>query len=182
MTRNLIVTEYITMDGSFHEPGEWSFPFWNEQAMEFKKAELFSVDAMLLGRKTYDGFAAAWPTMTDEAGFADRMNGMPKYVVSSTLANPSWTNSTVIGTGDIAGSVARLKASDGGAILVAGSGQLVRALLAANLIDEMRFLVHPFVIGTGQKLFTDGLPQGAWTLTDLQRFDTGVLALTYQPA
>jgi len=182
MTQNLVVTEYITLDGSFHEPGEWSFPFWNEQAMEFKKAELFSVESMLLGRKTYEGFAAAWPTMDDEEGFADRMNGMPKYVVSSTLSDPSWTNTRVIGTGDIAGSVADLKASAGGPILVAGSGQLVRALLAANLIDELRFLLHPFVIGTGQKLFTDGLPQGAWTLTDLQKFDTGVVALTYQPA
>jgi dihydrofolate reductase len=171
----IVVTEYVTLDGVFEEPGEWSFPFFADEVARWKFEELFASDAQLLGRKTYEGFAAAWPTYADEAGFADRMNGMPKYVVSSTLRDPEWNNSHVISLADIAG----LPEEN---ILVAGSGQLVRALLEQGLVDELRLLVHPLVLGKGRQLFADGLPTRSFELADLQSFSTGVLGLTYRPA
>ena len=171
----IVVTEYVTLDGVFEEPGEWSFPFFDDEVAKWKLDELFAADAQLLGRKTYEGFAAAWPTYSDEAGFADRMNGMPKYVVSSTLRDPEWNNSQAISLADIP-SIAEES------ILVAGSGQLVHALLAQGLVDELRLLVHPLVLGKGRQLFTDGLPTKSFELADLQSFATGALGLTYRPA
>ena len=171
----IVVTEYVTLDGVFEEPGQWSGPFFNDEVAKWKFDELFGADAQLLGRKTYEGFAAAWPTYHDEAGFADRMNGMPKYVVSSTLRDPEWNNSRVISLGDVPG-------LQEGTLLVAGSGQLVRALLEQKLVDELRLLVHPLVRGHGPKLFEDGLPTASFELVDLQSFSTGALGLTYRPA
>ena len=132
--RRVVVTEYVTLDGIFDEPGEWSFPFWNEESSQFKYEELFSSDVQLLGRRTYEGFANAWPTMSDEAGFADRMNTMPKYVVSSTLQDPTWTNTTII-PGHVPDAVKKLKEKPGQDVLVAGSAQLVRTLAEHNLVD-----------------------------------------------
>src|SRR3954469_8200880 len=125
MSRKLIVTEYLTLDGVFEEP-RWSFQFWSDEAAQFKYDELFAADAMLLGRKTYEGFAAAWPSFTDEKGFADRMNGMPKRVVSSTLTEPSWNNSHVIPAGAI-------RDLPDETLLVAGSATLVQALFEQGL-------------------------------------------------
>jgi dihydrofolate reductase len=144
----LVATEYLTLDGVFEEPGQWSFPFFNEQASQFKWRELQASDALLLGRKTYEGFAAAWPGRDDGVGFAEKMNSMPKYVVSSTLTDPAWNNTTVIGLDD----VARLREEPGGDLLVAGSGDLVRTLLAQGLVDELRLMVFPVVLGAGRKL------------------------------
>jgi dihydrofolate reductase len=169
----ITVTEYVSLDGVFEEPGQWSFPFWTDEAARWKFDELRAADAQLLGRLTYEGFAAAWPTMTDEAGFADRMNGMPKYVVSSTLTDPSWTNTTVI-------SVDAIEALPEENILVAGSGRLVDTLFRAGLVDELRLLVHPIVLGSGRQLFHDGLPTTSLALDDQQTFSSGVLALTYR--
>jgi dihydrofolate reductase len=171
----IVVTEYVTLDGVFEEPGEWSFPFFADEVAKWKFDELFASDALLLGRTTYEGFAAAWPSYADEAGFADRMNGMPKHVVSSTLRDPEWNNSRVISFADIPGLAEE-------SILVAGSGQLVHALLERGLVDELRLLVHPLVLGKGKQLFTDGLPTKSFELADLQSFETGVLGLTYRPA
>jgi dihydrofolate reductase len=172
----ITVTEYVSLDGVFEEPGQWSFPFWTEAAAKWKFDELFASDAQLLGRLTYEGFAAAWPTMTDEAGFADRMNGMQKYVVSSTLTDPSWTNTKVI-------TVDAIKDLPEKNILVAGSGRLVDALFREGLVDELRLLVHPIVLGGVKKqLFQDGLPTTSLTLDDQQTFSSGVLALTYRRA
>jgi len=172
----ITVTEYLSLDGVFEEPGEWSFPFWTEEAAKWKLDELFAAEAQLLGRVTYEGFAAAWPTMTDEAGFADRMNGMQKYVVSSTLTDPTWANSKVITVGEI-------KDLPDENILVAGSGRLVDTLFREGLVDELRLLVHPIVLGGGKKqLFGDGLPTTSLTLEDQQTFSSGVLALTYRRA
>lgn len=169
----ITVTEYVSLDGVFEEPGQWSFPFWTDEAAKWKYDELFASDAQLLGRVTYEGFAAAWPTMDDEAGFADRMNGMQKYVVSSTLKDPSWTNTKVI-TADAIKDLPEEK------ILVAGSGQLVDALFREGLVDEFRLLVHPIVLGSGRQLFQDGLPTTSLALEDQQTFGSGVLALTYR--
>jgi len=175
--RRVVVTEYIALDGIFEEPGEWSFPFWNEEAFQFKYDELFASDAQLLGRLTYEGFARAWPTMSDEVGFADRMNSMPKYVVSTTLENPEWTNTTVI-RGNVPEAVAQLKREPGQDILVAGSGRLVRTLGEHDLVDEYRFMVHPIALGSGKRLF-DG--RTAFTLVDSRAFSSGIVVLTYQP-
>jgi dihydrofolate reductase len=169
----ITVTEYVSLDGVFDEPGAWSFPFWTEEAARWKHDELFAADAQLLGRRTYEGFAAAWPTMTDEAGFADRMNGMPKYVISSTLTDPAWTNTKVI-------TVDAIKDLPDERLLVAGSGQLVAALFNDRLVDELRLLVHPIVLGSGNQLFQDGLPTTTLALEDEQTFKSGVLALTYR--
>lgn len=172
----IVVTEYVSLDGVFEEPGQWSFPFWSDEAAQWKFDELFDSEVMLLGRRTYEGFAAAWPTMDDEKGFADRMNGMPKYVVSSTLEDPAWTNSQVVPAAD----VAKLKDDVGGNVLVAGSAQLVHKLFEDGLVDELRLLVHPVVLGAGRQLFTDGLPTTTLELVDQQSFATGVIALTYR--
>ena len=175
--RRVVVTEYVTLDGVFEEPGEWSFPFWNDEAFQYKYDELFASDVQLLGRLTYEGFAQAWPTMSDEQGFADRMNTMPKYVVSATLQNPTWTNTSVIRE-NVPEAVAQLKEEPGQDILVAGSGQLVHTLLEHGLVDEFRFMVHPIVLGKGKRLFHE---RCVFNLTDTKRFSSGIVVLTYEP-
>ncbi|MFY9932832.1 MAG: dihydrofolate reductase family protein [Streptosporangiaceae bacterium] len=156
----IVVTEFVSLDGVFEDPGGaegfehggWSVSFnRGEDGDAFKLEELKASDAQLLGRITYEGFAKAWPSITDEQGFAVKMNEMPKYVVSSTLTDASWTNSTVIGLSDVAG----LKDRYTGDILVAGSGQLVRGLTDAGLVDEYRLMVFPVVLGSGRRLFDD---------------------------
>jgi dihydrofolate reductase len=175
--RRLVVTEYVSLDGVFDEPGEWSFPFWSEEASNFKFDELLASDVQLLGRRTYEGFARAWPTMKDEAGFADRMNSMPKYVVSATLENPTWANTSVIRE-NIPAAVERLKQEQGGDILVAGSAQLVRTLAEHGLVDEYRFMVHPLVLGSGNRIFRERM---VLTLVETKRFSSGVVVLIYEP-
>lgn len=177
----LVATEYVTLDGVMEEPGRWSFPFWNEEAAEFKHDELFASDALLLGRITYEGFAAAWPTMTGTGAFGERMNSIPKYVVSGTLANATWNNSHLI-VGDVAAEVARLKQQPGQDLLLEGSGQLLEALMRAGLIDEYRLMLYPLVLGSGKRLFQDGMAHTKLRLTGTQTTSTGVAILTYQPA
>jgi dihydrofolate reductase len=158
----IVVSEFVTLDGVIEDPGGseksqyggWAFKFdRGADGDKFKFEELMSADALLLGRRTYEGFAAAWPAMNTDP-FGQRMNGMPKYVVSSTLAEAAWNNSTILG-GDPVREVTRLK-EDTGEILVAGSGRLVAALHAAGLVDEYRLMVFPIVIGGGKCLF-DGV-------------------------
>jgi dihydrofolate reductase len=157
----IVVTEFVSLDGVFEDPGGaegfehggWTFTFSRgEDGEAFKLEELQAADAQLLGRVTYEGFAKAWPSITDEVGFAAKMNQMPKYVVSSTLTEASWDNSTVISLADVAG----LRDRYAGDILVAGSGQLVRGLAHAGLVDEYRLMVFPVVLGSGRRLF-DGV-------------------------
>jgi len=176
--RRVVVTEYLSLDGIFEEPGQWSFPFWSEEGSRFKYDELFASDAQLLGRLTYEGFAKAWPAMRDDAGFANRMNGMRKYVVSTTLENPEWNNTTVI-KGNVAEEVSKLKQESGQDILVAGSGKLVHTLTEHGLVDEYRFMVHPIVLGSGKRLFAE---RNVFKLVDTKRFSSGVVVLTYEPA
>jgi len=177
----IVATEYVSLDGVFEEPGQWSFPFWSDEAGKFKFDELMASDAQLLGRKTYEGFAAAWPTMTDEAGFSDRMNGMPKYVVSTTLKTADWNNSHLIQT-NVIEEIAKLRDEPGRDILLAGSGQLLRTLLMHNLVDELRLMLHPIVLGHGAKLFEDGSDTRTWKLSGTQVFGSGIVVLHYEPA
>jgi dihydrofolate reductase len=184
--RKIIVTEYVTLDGVMEDPGggekskhgAWSFPFWSDEAAKFKFDELFASDALLLGRVTYEGFAKAWPTVKDEAGFADRMNSLPKYVVSTTLKELTWNNSHLI-TGNVAEEVAKLKQQPGQDILVAGSAALVQTLMQHDLVDEYRLLVHPVVLGGGKRLFPDG-SKNTLKLVEARAFGSGIVALSYQ--
>jgi dihydrofolate reductase len=163
----VIVTEFVTLDGVMEDPGGaegfdrggWALKFdRGAEGDRFKLDEVMEAGAMLLGRTTYEGFAEAWPGRTDEVGFADKMNGMKKYVVSNTLESPGWTNSTVI-RGDVAAQVVSLKQGSGGDLLVAGSAQLVDTLRVHDLVDEYRLMVFPIVLGGGKKLFGDGDPR-----------------------
>ena len=154
MSRRIVVTEFVTLDGVMEDPGGaegtpfggWAFKFDRGDAGNaFKQEEQMAADALLLGRKTYEGFAAAWPSMTDDYGYAEKMNSMPKYVVSSTLSDAAWSGSRVIGLAD----VERLD----GQILVHGSHQLVQALLERQLVDEVRLVLYPTALGAGKQLF-----------------------------
>jgi dihydrofolate reductase len=178
--RKVIVSEFTTLDGVIEAPNKWSFPYWNDEIAQFKHSELFAVDALLLGRVTYEGFASAWPGRTDEQGYADRMNSLPKYVVSTTLKTVDWNNSRLI-KGNIAEEVARLKQESGQDVLVFGSGALAHTLLQSNLIDQYHLLVYPIVTGSGQRLFRDG-GSAALKLVDTQTFSSGVVLLVYQSA
>ncbi len=178
--RKIVATEFVTLDGVMEEPGEWSVQFRNEEAAKFKLDELFASDALLLGRLTYQGFAAAWPSMTDEEGFADRMNSLPKFVVSTTLKEVAWNNSTLISE-NIPEEVAKLKQQPGQDILIYGSADLVHTLMQHGLIDEYRLMVHPIVLGRGKRLFRDGSDTTALRLMDTRTTSTGLVILTYEP-
>jgi dihydrofolate reductase len=179
MSRKVVASTYVTLDGYIDEPGQWSFPFWSEEASQFKARELFASDALLLGRLTYEGFAAAWPTI--EAGeFGEKMNSMPKYVASRTLDSATW-NATII-KGDVAAAVRALKQEDGGDLLIAGSGQLIDFLTGHDLIDEYRLMVHPIVLGSGTKRLFASAPRRTFTFVDSMTFPTGVVVQTYRPA
>ena len=186
--RKVVVTEFVSLDGVMEDPGGaegfehggWTMPYWNDEIGKMKLAEILEADALLLGRVTYEGFASAWPSRTDEAGFADRMNSLPKFVASTTLKNPEWQNSTVI-EGDVAAEVAKLKQQRGQDILVAGSRELVQTLAQHDLVDEYRLLVYPIVLGSGKRLFGDGT-HTPLSLRETQAFGSGVVLLSYEPA
>ena len=179
--RKIVATEYLSLDGVFQEPGEWSRPFWSDQAAKFKLDELFASDVLLLGRTTYQGFASAWPKMErDSAGFADRMNGMPKYVASRTLKKLDWNNSRLI-EGDLADAVGRLKQETGKDVLIGGSGDVVNQLLRQDLIDELRIMLYPIVLGGGKRLFRDGMKKSL-RLAKTNELGNGVVVLSYEPA
>jgi dihydrofolate reductase len=178
--RRIFATEYMALDGVFEEPGTWPFNFWSDEAAKFKFDELMASDALLLGRKTYEGFAAAWPNMTDEAGFAHRMNSFPKYVVSTTLDTAEWNNSHLIKE-NIIEEVTKLKQEPGQDIMIAGSGQLLQTLLENHLVDEVRIMLHPVVLGSGAHLFKDGIEAFALKLTGTQTFGSGIVILHYEP-
>ena len=184
----IVVSEFVTLDGVMEDPGGaekferggWAFAFdRGAEGDKFKLDELMNADALLLGRKTYEGFAAAWPDRTDEMGFADKMNSMRKYVVSTTLTDPTWSNTIVI-NGDVPSELARIKAEPGGDILVAGSGQLVETLVAIGLVDEFRLMVFPVLLGGGRKLFGDGFEQTALTVVE-SKPSAEVVLMTLRP-
>lgn len=184
----IVVTEFVSLDGIVEAPGGgedykhagWTFEIdRGEEGDRFKLDELTEADAQLLGRVTYEGFAAAWPTMEDEAGFAEKMNAMPKYVVSSTLREAEWNNSTVLG-GDVAEEAARLKREIDGVILVAGSATLVQALVEHDLVDELRLMVFPVLLGSGKRLFGDVSGKKPLRLTASRTLGAGIALLTYE--
>ena len=179
----LVVTEFITLDGVVEDPS-WSFDFnRGDEGETFKGDELKAADAQLLGRVTYEGFAKAWPSMTDTGWFGERMNSMRKYVVSTTLTDDDadWNNTTVI-RDDVAGQVRRLKEQMAGDFLVAGSAGLVRTLVENDLVDEYRLMVYPIVLGTGKRLFGDGTPRTKLRLVGSRLVGPDrICILTYEP-
>ena len=185
--RKIIVSEFVTLDGVMEDPGGaegfkhggWTFQFGSAEQQHFKVEELFQADALLLGRRTYQGFAAAWPTMPGTGAYGERMNSLPKYVVSTTLSDMTW-NATLI-TGDLAEELPRLKQEAGQDILIFGSGQLVHTLHERDLIDEYRLMVFPVVLGSGKRLFPDGREKKTLQLVESKPFPSGVVLLTYQP-
>jgi dihydrofolate reductase len=185
----LVVTEFISLDGVIEDPGGsegtkhggWSFRHHAPDGNAFKMEELQAADAQLLGRVTYEGFSAAWPAMEESTGeFGHKMNAMPKYVVTTTLTEATWKNTTII-SGDVAAEVARIKDRYTGDILVAGSAKLTRALAADDLVDEYRLMVHPVVLGSGKRLF-DGAPFTDLELVESRKVGPYVMLLTYRPA
>lgn len=176
--RKVTVTEFLSLDGVMEAP-RWTLPYWTNELARFKHAELFASDAVLLGRKTYENFARAWPPRAGVDDYADRMNSLPKHVVSTTLQCASWQNSTII-NGDIAAAIQQLKAQPGGNLLVFGSGVLVTYLTAQRLVDEYRLLIYPVVLGKGQRLFGGG-SNLRLKLVESHPFGSGVIALIYQP-
>ncbi len=185
----LVVTEFVSVDGVFDDPGGaedyehggWTFEYdRGDEGNKFKLDEVMEAEVQLLGRMTYEGFAKAWPSREGE--FADKLNSYPKYVVSTTLTDPEWQNTTVIG-GDVPAEITRLKNETNGVILVAGSGTLVRTLLENDLVDELRLMVFPTVLGRGKRLFPDGIDRLKLKLTESRRVGPdGVQVQVYQRA
>jgi dihydrofolate reductase len=177
--RKVVIAEFLSLDGVMEAPEKWTFQFWNDEMAKFKHDELFASDAHLLGRVTYQIFAAAWPSRTDKQGFADRMNNLPKYVVSTTLKKAEWKNSHLIKE-NVAEEIAKLKQQSGQDILVAGSSTLVQTLIQHNLIDEYHLFVFPVVLGSGKRLFKDA-SNTTLKLVDTKAFSSGVVLLYYVP-
>jgi dihydrofolate reductase len=184
----IVVTEFVSLDGVMEGPGgddnfvrgAWSFEFdRGEEGDRFKLDETHKADALLLGRRTYEGFAEAWPPREGE--FADKFNSMPKYVISSTLEDPDWNNTTVLG-GDVREEVSRLRDTGEGEIVVHGSRQLVHALVEHDLVDELRLMVFPVVLGTGKRLFGETSDMKRLRLTDSKIVGDGVAIFIYAPA
>jgi dihydrofolate reductase len=177
--RKVVLTEYISLDGVIEGPN-WTQPYWNDEIAQFKYKELFASDTMLLGRVTYQGFATAWPSMKDEQGFADRMNNLPKVVISTTLQKAEWTNSRIVNA-NVFDEITRMKQETTGRdILIYGSGTLANALMQHNLIDEYSLLVYPVVLGSGGRLFREGSKLNL-KLLEIKSFSSGVVLLRYQP-
>lgn len=180
--RKVVVSEFVSLDGVMEDPS-WTFQFPSEDRDQYKFDELAAADALLLGRKTYEGFAAAWPQMEEQTGeYGAWMNGYPKYVVSTTLEESlEWNNSTLI-EGNVAEEVSRLKEQDGKDILVFGSAALVNTLVEHDLVDEYRLMVFPVVVGSGKRLFADGIDKKVLMLVETKTFGSGAIVLTYRPA
>jgi dihydrofolate reductase len=183
----IVVTEFVSLDGVMEDPGGaedfkyggWTFEISRgDEGEKFKLDETLSSEALLLGRVTYEGFAAAWPAREGE--FADRFNTMPKYVVSSTLEDPDWNNSTVL-KGDVPKEVAKLKPEHDGDIVVHGSARLVQTLLEHDLVDELRLMVFPVVLGSGKRLFGETSDKKPLRLVDSKLVGDGVAILIYEP-
>jgi len=192
--RKLVVSEFLTLDGVMQAPGAadedpsggfehggWQLPFFDPTVGAFLMEGFAAVDAFLLGRRTYDIFAAYWPNQPDDDEFARMMNGMPRYVVSTTLSEPlAWQGSTLIAD-DVAGTIRRVKAEDGKDIQVIGSGELVQTLIGENLVDEYRLMVYPLVLGKGKRLFREATDLSRLELVDASPTAKGVLLTRYRP-
>jgi dihydrofolate reductase len=180
--RKVVAVELVSVDGVMETPEEWAFSYSNDEMEEANAAGMAASDAMLLGRKTYEALAAFWPNQPGGTPMVDYINNVPKFVVSETLEEPlEWNNSTLI-KGNVAEEVSELKWQPGKDIAIIGSGALVRSLLGEGLLDELRLMVHPVVLGGGKRLFEDGGDRKALELVDSRTFGTGVLYLTYRLA
>jgi dihydrofolate reductase len=184
--RNIVVSEFVTLDGVMEAPGGepghphsgWVFDFISDEQVQNKLEEVLEAESLLIGRVTYESFAGAWPERSGQ--FADKMNAMPKYVVSTTLRNPEWNNTTVISK-DVVREIQRLKERDGGPILVAGSRTLVHTLMEHDLVDEYRIMIFPVVLGSGRRLFPETRSKTMLRLVDTKPFSSGVVVHTYHP-
>ncbi|MBX3065875.1 MAG: dihydrofolate reductase family protein [Anaerolineae bacterium] len=175
--RKLVVTEFMSLDGVIEAP-MWTFKYWNDEIANFKGEETSNSDAMLLGRVTYEGFAAAWPKSTDQG--APYFNNVRKYVVSKTLEKAEWNNSVLI-KDNFLDEIAKLKQQEGTNITVHGSTMLAQTLIQNGLVDSLRLLVYPVVLGEGKRFFDDGM-KATFNLAKAQAFSSGVVALIYEPA
>ena len=184
--RKIIASQYLSLDGVMEDPvgmegsglGDWIGPFSRgPKGDAFKHDELYNCDTVLLGRRTYDGFAAVWPTVNDEAGFAKKMNAMKKYVVSTTLKTATWHNSTIIDK-DVVAQIKKLKAEPGGDIIVYGSATLLHTLMPAGLVDQYNLMIYPTVLGRGIRLFPNDW-KGALKLKDCTELGSGIVMLNY---
>lgn len=178
--RKVIVSTYMSLDGVIENP-MWTFPYWSDDIAAFQTNDLFSADALLLGRETYEGFAQVWPQRAGADAFADRINALPKFVASRTVKKATFGWNATMLEGDVSEAIARLKRQPGENILKYGGGELLRTLLDHGLLDELHVLVYPVVIGTGTRLFPEG-SSGALKLVESRAFATGVVGLIYQPA
>lgn len=194
--RKIIVSEFLTLDGVMEAPGGepghphtgWVVEYMGPEQLKYKLDEVLEAESLLLGRVTYESFAGAWPERSNRDGageggeemfvFADKMNSMPKHVVSTTLQDPEWNNSAVI-QDDVAGEIARLKEGEGGPILVAGSRTLVHTLLEHGLVDELRLMIVPVLVGSGRRLFPESPDKRVFRLADTRTFDSGVVIHHY---
>jgi dihydrofolate reductase len=181
--RKVVAAEFLSLDGVMESPDKWHFPYFDEEMGQAVAEGFAAADAMLIGRVNYEEWAAYWPQQDPEENpMAAQMNAMKKYVVSTTLREPlEWWNSTLIGE-DVADEIANLKRGEGGDIVISGSGTLVRSLLRLGLLDELKLMIHPIVVGGGKRLFEEGEGQTELELVDARTFSTGVLYLTYRPA
>ena len=181
--RKVVAAEFLSLDGVMESPDRWHFPYFNEEMGQAVGEGFAAADAMLMGRVNYEEWAAFWPGQDPEQNpMAAQMNAMQKYVVSTTLEEPlGWQNSTLINE-NVAEEIARLKQGEGGDIVISGSGALVRSLLRYGLLDELKLMIHPVLVGGGKRLFEDGGEQKALELVESKTFETGVLYLTYRPA
>jgi dihydrofolate reductase len=179
--RKIVATESVSLDGVMESPEEWSPAYSTQELDEANAAGMASSDALLLGRVTYEELVAYWPTQPDDNPIAKFINNVPKYVVSTTLEDVEWNNSTLI-AGNAEEEIDELKQQDGDGIGIVGSGTLVRSLLDYGLLDKFVLNVHPLVLGDGKRLFEDGGERNALNLVDSKTFDSGVVSLTYQPA
>lgn len=179
--RKIIVSQFISLDGVVEAPETWHFPYLSDDMSAQIQEDVLASDAFLYGRLTYNDMAGFWPTQTqNEYGIADKINSAPKYVVSSTLATVEWNNSTLIKSNAVE-EIAKLKAQPGGNLGITGSVSLIQALMQANLVDEYRLMVHPIVVGSGKRLFNDGMNKTELKLVETKTFSSGVIFLVYQP-
>lgn len=178
--RKIVVSMFMTLDGVMEAPNQWSFQFGSAEQQKYKYDELFACDALLLGRITYEGFAAAWPNMSGTGDYGVRMNSIPKYVVSTTLQEATWNNSIIIRS-NVYDELSTLKKQTGQDILIFGSGTLVNSLMQYDLIDEYRLMVFPIVVGSGKRLFQDVNEKKSLKLIETKTFSSGVVVLSYQP-
>jgi dihydrofolate reductase len=179
--RKIVAGLFISLDGVYESPDTWHFPYFNDEMGAEVGGKMAESDTMLLGRQTYEEFASYWPHQSSDVPPADFMNNTPKVVVSTTLKNAEWQNSTIIG-GNVAEELTKLKQQPGKNIGITGSGTLVRSLLEQGLLDELTLLVHPIVVGKGKRLFDRDMAQVPLKLVSSKTLSTGVLSLTYQRA